>query len=522
MHGLRSRACRPVRARVIAFGGAIVAAAGSLLSGDGSPSQTFAAGSRPAPAYAPGFPRLFPRPVDGRPSYGGLVTASFDPDGSESLVASVPSGVVTVVDRGGTIRPGWPHTFAALPQPAYPSGAAAVGDVDGDGVPEIAACVVSGPWPRDAWVFVWRADGTDLPGWPRYLPQSAASSGCSPAPVLLRDLDADGRAEVLVASATGTLYALDAAGGTLPGWPYRLPADATGRVRPINAPLAAADVDGDGRDDLLAVESGWRPRLVALRWDGTPIAPFPVTFDQVVGAQAPAAGDVDGDGRAEVLQATQPFDGGVHLLDAAGLLSTDPAPGVAAALHLLRHDGLEGAGWPFALGSAAVHGALVADVDGDGVLDVIQGEGDRIDVLDAFGTMKAGFPLVLHRPIPHTQTLTTSQVLVRDVDRDGSVDFLIAEGALETTGTSLARLSAFKRGGQPVAGFPFSIDGVQPASDPVLLDLTGDGRPDPALLTQEAGNGGWRLLAWDLAAPRGRSPLVGPRTGVVGARPEPR
>jgi hypothetical protein len=50
-----------------------------------------------------------------------------------------------------------------------------------------------------------------------------------------------------------------------------------------------------------------------------------------------------------------------------------------------------------------------------------------------------------------------------------------------------------------VRGFPFTLGGLLPASDPALVDLTGDGRPEIAMLTSQGAGGAWRLYAWDVA-----------------------
>jgi hypothetical protein len=459
------------------------------------------------PPYVAGFPLLFPRTVDTRPRDGALVAADLDHDGRSELVAAIPSGVVTVAGNGGT-RPGWPRRLNDLPQPAWPVGAPGIGDLDGDGRDEIVVCVSAGGAPPQAVLLALRADGSTLPGWPVTHSSSDAYTACSPGGTRVADLDGDGRAEVIQVVGKNTLWVLEGTGDARPGWPVRTGVDPAGHWRTINAPPATADLDGDGRAEIIVVESGLEPRLIALRDDGTSMPAFPLLLREVVDRQGPAAGDLDGDGVSEIVQATLPFAGDV--IDPTG-----SGPAVPGALHALRGDGRERAGWPYPLDGGAAWGAVLVDLDGDGRLEIMQGDGDRLFVLDASGVPWAGFPLTVRRAfMNNAPTRIDTQWIAADLDGDRRADFLRALGAIDSTTTSM-RLVAVQAKGPAVRGFPFTLQGLLPASSPVAVDLTGDGIPETAILAGEGTNGGWRLLAWDLS---GRRPLFG--SGVA-PQPEP-
>jgi len=338
---------------------------------------------------------------------------------------------------------------------------------------------------------------------------------------LVTDLDGDGRAEVVRAIGTSEIWAFDGWGRPLPGWPFRPGPDALGRRLSINAAPRAADLDGDGRPEVLIVESGLAPRLLAIDGMGLLLPRFPIQLHEIVDRQAPAAGDLDGDGLAEIVQATLPFIGDL-LLPPQSLTveSTGPGPGIPAALHSLKHDGSEMSGWPFPLGAGAAWGALLADVDGDGRPEVLQGDGNELYAIDAGGSLVPGFPLTVRRTFNRSQGEQASQWLVTDLDLDGRLEFLQARSNLYAGSTQL-RLLAMRQGGQPARGFPFTLDGLQAASHPIALDLTGDRRPEVAILATEGTNGGWRLLAWDLA---GDAParLAGPGPGASASPLSPR
>jgi hypothetical protein len=459
------------------------------------------------PPYVVGFPLLFPRPVDTRPREGALVAADLDHDGRSELVAAIPAGVITVAGHGGT-RPGWPRRLNDLPQPAWPVGAPGVGDLDGDGLDEVVVCVSSGVAPRQAILLALRADGSTLPGWPVAPPPSDVYTACSPGGTRVADLDGDGRAEVIQVVGKNTIWVVEGNGEVRPGWPVRSTLDPAGHWRTINAPPTAADLDADGRAEIIVIESGLAPRLIALRDDGSSMPGFPLLLREVVDRQAPAAGDVDGDGVSEIIQATQPFAGDV--VDPTG-----SQPAVPGALHAVRGDGRERAGWPYPLDGGAAWGAVLVDLDGDGRPEIMQGDGDRLFVFDASGVPWSGFPLTLHRPfMNNSQMRVDTQWTAADLDGDGRVDFLRALGAITSTTTAM-RMVALQAKGPAVHGYPFTLEGLLPASNPVAVDLRGDGVPETAILAGEGTNGGWRLLAWDLS---GNQALVG---AGVAPRPEP-
>ena len=110
-------------------------------------------------------------------------------------------------------------------------------DLDGDRRLEIVAPFYS--------TFVFDARG-------RQLGKGTASAGRVYAPSVVADLDGDDRPEVAVGGNDGTVAAYDLVGGALqakPGWPA---STCSGGQCPETRGLAAADLDGDGRDEVVA------------------------------------------------------------------------------------------------------------------------------------------------------------------------------------------------------------------------------------------------------------------------------
>jgi len=152
----------------------------------------------------------------------------------EVVVVDRPRGAAHAFDLTGTELPGWPvHVAGRL-------SAAAVGDLDGDGYPEVMAVDETGS------VHRWNRNGVEPLGWPvalasRYA-NGAGVGGGSGSPVVA-DLDGDGRHDVLVALTNGLLVALDDQGRTLPGWPIGM--ERSDAVTPLLTSLNGADVPPD-------------------------------------------------------------------------------------------------------------------------------------------------------------------------------------------------------------------------------------------------------------------------------------
>lgn len=456
-----------------------------------------------APGYAPGFPIPFPRTVDIRPRQGSVVAADLDKDGRPELIVSIPSGQILVLRADGSRVPGWPRTFEDRTQPAFPVGDPAVGDLDGDGNDDIVTCVVSGTPMRRNFLYAMHADGTDLdlrdstgrPVWPLELPDGGNGYySCSNIPTLLSDLDGDGRLDVIRGMTRGTIVALDRMGQPLPGWPVRLGPDANGSSREVNADLVTADLDRDGRQDLVFVESSLAPRLTAVSGNGQPLSGFPMSLPEIVDRQAPAVADLDGDGSLEVVQATMPYQGDSIEPSAA----PEAGPAIPAALHVLRADGRSAAGWPRPLQSGAPWGAVVADIDGDGRQEILQPDGLDLDGFDLGGDRLAGFPIELHRTFIASQYLEVSPWVVGDLNGEGERDLLQVWTNLYA-GSTYMRVFGLMPAGKSLRGFPFDANGML-ASRPVLADLSGDGINDLVMLVADGGNGGWILVAWDLGS----------------------
>ncbi len=151
---------------------------------------------------------------------------------SSALVAFGP-GSLTVMDRLGHMKMSWGDYFLpdSLAGPA-------LGDVDGDGLAEIA-------FSGGGQIWLVRENGVNLDYFP--LPRLRRNTILSPP--LLADADGDGNVDVIVSTAEGTIEAFTQSGDEADGFPL-----STGSGASLSPCIA--DLDSDGDAELLAATEG--------------------------------------------------------------------------------------------------------------------------------------------------------------------------------------------------------------------------------------------------------------------------
>jgi len=334
--------------------------------------------------------------------------------------------------------PGSPFALPGASEAVLP------GDLDRDGKADLVA-VCSEP----VSVRVLRGDGTG-----RFAPGEALvlDFPAAPTDVVLADLDADGCLDVAGGthdSADVVVLWGDGKGGLGPARGARFASGAEGR--PHTHGLLAHDVTGDGRLDLLLVQSNPQNALFVLRNDGRRgFAPQESSYPLAGGAYPAALALLDGDELADLVSPG---------------LQTDPG-----ALALLR--GRAGGGFeerreiPVAI--ARPFHIAAGDLDGDRDLDlaVTHDDATQASLLlnqgGAFAPAPAS-PLELGGP--------TWGVLATDLDGDGRADIAAAGGSAVRV-----FLSDGRGGFAPAPGSPFPV--ARGSWRLALADLDGDRKPD--------------------------------------------
>ncbi|MBX7219897.1 MAG: S8 family serine peptidase [Blastocatellia bacterium] len=170
--------------------------------------------------------------------------ADLDGDGkSELIVSRDPKGdalnpQIFAFKGNGKPLAGWPQTTTSQAHVVAPP---AVGDLDGDGKPEVV-------FRTSQQILAYHANGTLVNGFP-----AVAASIYSYSPPVIGDVDGDAKPEILFTGSSLTpfsdnfyfLYAFHADGKPLTDWPKRI-------LAPVNAffiwsSFSLCDLDGDGK-----------------------------------------------------------------------------------------------------------------------------------------------------------------------------------------------------------------------------------------------------------------------------------
>ncbi len=328
--------------------------------------------------------------------------------------------------------------------------------------------------------------------------QPSSSTGYlgQPHGLAVADINADGNLDALVANTYSSTICVQLGNGA-------------GRFTPqVNLPstgpntqpycVAVADVNSDGRPDVLTANSGTSTLSVLLGNGAGGFALQPSSPSTGSGSQplALVLADVNGDGQPDALTANI-GTGTVSVLlgDGAGgfaLQPNSPATGP---------------------GNSLPRSLAVADVDGDGKPDVLAANSDDSSTLAVLlGNGAGGFALA---GATRTGNFPTNPygLAIGDVNNDGKPDALTANISTSTVSVLLGNgLGSFTlQGNSPYSS---SYYGGQPTSL-ALADINGDGQLDALVVNSNYGNNTVGILLGDGAggfAVQDKSPSVGAYT----------
>ncbi len=417
--------------------------------------------------------------------------------------------------------------------PGFAAISPGVCDIDGDGYKEIVVGSQYG-------LYAYNHDGTLIDGFPVLTDRDMRSM---PA---FDDIDGDGLMDI-IAIGQSIIGCYNYQGQALAGWPDTGSTGMTFSSHPI--PVATQLYDNADSVIIYFTKYG---EVHAYRYNGDPYfyslgglftALDPNIFDTSLfaGLTLPmvTAADLDGNGVTEVI----------------GLYSTSmPLSGI----YLWNgRNGLPAFDWqtPLARPVRQMHGGMLADVNDDGVLDIvasvldtnqtftlivatngdedlpgwpvhmpgldgwigtapvcadIDNDGSKEIVVAYFGYDVAriyafnsdGTPYVENPSVPYgmlvSSSTTLSNVVVADIDGNGMPN-IISRGGYIFPGTGYERIFAWEPNGDLTPGFPIVTPTVQVVSTPftpVIDDLDGDNRLE-MIMTGDDGD----LFVWDLDAP---------------------
>jgi hypothetical protein len=247
----------------------------------------------------------------------GVAAGDLDGDGRIDFAAIAPGSPRRVVTLAASPFGGYLER-TVLPDAGQATDLA-VANVGGDGRLDI---VVAHDAPDENVTVLTRVGDA-------YVDATYASGLPAPADVEVGDLDRDGLVDLAVAGgAAAVATLLNAGDGTFAAAGLQ-PAGSVGTVERITL----AHLDGDGRLDFVATDSGGAPAVIASRGDGTGgiASRFRVATGLAAPPRAVAATDVDGDGRADVVAGGPAGRFALLLGNGAGAFESAPASPYVAA-----------------------------------------------------------------------------------------------------------------------------------------------------------------------------------------------
>ena len=248
--------------------------------------------------------------------------------------------------------------------------------------------------------------------------------------------------------------------------------------------VVAADLNGDGAPDLVAIDTGISAVDVLINTTPQGAGNDTVTFTNFESLQAGnqvnwiAVGDLNGDGQPDIVAVN-------NMDNTISVFMNETIPQTSLGVFLPQQ--------VFSVGSFP-NGLAIADLDGDGKQDVIvssqgiDGNGNNfVSVLlntTAQGSLVASFAA--------EETFITGSnpdaVIAVDVDGDGKADIITANSN-DCTVSVLRNTTAHGASTASFAGAQAYGTGVDP-EDLVAADLNGDGLPDLVVM-DTAGYAGW-------------------------------
>ena len=338
----------------------------------------------------------------------------------------------------------------------------AIADLTGDGDLEIVGLA----W-HDAKVYVWNLNGSLEPGWPQDI--DGDFNWSSP---VIADLDFDGKMEIIAASGMGgKIYAwhdngLEVVDGDQNPFTFGI-FYVTGTSFLYSSP-AVGNIDGDANPEIVIGTQGTFGKVIALKRTGALVPGWPInTMGQITASPALADLDNPPDGQNEIIIASE-----------------------SDSVYVFRGDATNYPGWPRAAmvnsGTARTSSPVVADVNGDSLLDIIfAANNGQMHVWNRNGTPMPGWGAVFFGQDVLEADATQSTPTVADIDGDHQLEIVL--------GAENRSIYGWNHDGTVAAGFPITV-GAEQRGGVAIWDLDADGKVELAATCNDRS-----VYVWDMA-----------------------
>jgi hypothetical protein len=345
------------------------------------------------------------------PTY--VAAADFDGDGKTELVTSFSDAIMV-------FRPGTDGTFEYTIAFTYTTGtgtnprAISIGDIDGDGKPDIAFVQNSAQK-----LSILRNSST--PGNISFTGGVNYTTGMGPAGTAIRDLNGDGKPEIVVTVANTnsvSIYQNASTPGTISLSPALfLTCDANA------AEIAIDDFDGDDKADI-AIGNSYNTYIAVFRnTSASGILSFTPKTDYLLPGRPASlcSGDVDGDGKSELVIANSTVNSISVLRNTSTSGTISFAPKVDYAT------------------GATPTSVILSDLNGDGKTDLAVANSDQTTISVLKNNSTPGV-ITLATGIQFPTNGKPLKLCAADLNQDGKPDLVIPNSNLNT-------ISAFKNNG---------------------------------------------------------------------------
>ena len=226
-----------------------------------------------------------------------------------------------------------------------------------------------------------------MPGWPKYM---GVNANYGPTGATLADVNGDGYLEIVAGSTDNLLRVWDYTGNMLDGWPKDLTAM-------IQSKAAVGDIDNDGDMEIvIPTRSGY---VNVFNHDGTIFPGWPqYAGGNVAGFSSVVLFDLDEDEELEII--------------VARTISGQPG-----AVCIWYNNGQVYPGWPQNTDYLAVATPSVADIDNDGLFEIVAVSYYSVFAWDETGQVEPGWPL-----LNVAGGMSYAQPVMADLDGDVDLD----------------------------------------------------------------------------------------------------